>query len=91
MLYLFLISTLTYVLYGIQTAKEATPISDLVSKPFLTESVVNAFHFSVITFTTSPPWTVSVGVSRAVAMVETFLGTLLIVLLGYVLGNREQI
>lgn len=91
MIFLFLASTLTYLLYGIQTAEEAIPIFDLVSRPFLTESVVNAVYFSVVTFTTSPPWTVSVGVSQWVAMVETFLGTLLVVLLGYVLGNREQV
>lgn len=91
MLFFFLVSTLRYLLYGIRTAEEAIAVSDLVSGPFLTEPVVNAVYFSVITFTTSPPWRVTVGVSRWMAMVETFFGTLLIVLLGYVLGHREQL
>lgn len=91
MLFLFLASTLTYLLYGINTADEAIPFSDLVSRPVLTDFVVNTVYFSVVTFTTSPPGPVSVEVSQWMAMVETFLGTLLIVLLGYVLGHREQI
>lgn len=91
MLTLLLVSTLIYLLYGIQSPGEAIPLSDLVSRPFLSESVVNAVYFSVITFTTSPPGPVWGGVSQAMATIETFLGTLLIVLLGYVLGHREQI
>jgi len=91
MLLLFLVSSLTYLLNGIRTAEEAIRISELMSRPFLTESVVNTVYFSVVTFTTSPPWTVFVEVSQWMAMIETFLGTLLIVLLGYVLGHRDQI
>lgn len=54
--------------------------------------VNNPLTYSTITFATSPPrptgslpmWV------RFVANVETLAGTLLIVLLGFVLGNREQ-
>jgi uncharacterized protein YjbI with pentapeptide repeats len=54
--------------------------------------VADPLTYSTITFATSPPrptnelpiW------ARFVANVETFVGTLLIVSLGFVLGNREQ-
>ena len=91
MIVLFIMSTAIYLFCGIQTTEEAATLSNLLSAPYSTDSVVNALYFSVITFTTAPPETVSVGISQWVAMAETFLGTLLIVLLGYVLGNRERI
>lgn len=93
MLALYVVSTVIYLLFGIQTPKEAIPIDALISPPFLTSKVVDTLYFSIITFTTAPPnpEAVSVGISQWTAMVETFLGTLLIVLFGYVLGHREQV
>jgi hypothetical protein len=50
-------------------------------------------YYSVVTFVTAPPhpprqvWTVT----QATVLVETYLGTALIVLLGYVLGTRERV
>lgn len=54
------------------------------------ESILQNITYSVITFTTSPPTIPSGRVTQMVAMVETFFGTLLVVLLGYILGTREQ-
>lgn len=51
-----------------------------------------SLYYSIVTFTTAPPSSPPGGLFvEATAMVETFVGTLLIVLLGYVLGNREQV
>lgn len=53
-------------------------------------------YYSVVTFTTSPPWHPSsfagdgLPVLRYVALFETYTGTALTVLLGYVLGNRAR-
>lgn len=45
----------------------------------------------IVTFTTSPPDPSPAGlVTGTTAMIQTFGSTLLIVLLGYVLGNLEQ-
>ena len=54
--------------------------------------IQNPLLYSVITFTTAPPGQTGVLPiwAQAVAGVETFVGTLLIVSLGFVLGNREQ-
>lgn len=53
--------------------------------------VENSLYYSIVTFTTSPPNPPPAGlVTGTTAMIQTFGGTLLIVLLGYVLGNREQ-
>ena len=52
--------------------------------------IENSMYYSVVTFTTAPPHPPTETATRMVAMVETFLGTLLIVLLGYVLGIRER-
>ena len=54
--------------------------------------VADPLTYSTITFATSPPRpTGSLPIwARLVANVETFVGTLLIVSLGFVLGNREQ-
>lgn len=56
--------------------------------------IENSLYYSVITFTTSPPGPHPPPgglLTEITAMIETFAGTLLIVLLGYVLGNREQV
>jgi hypothetical protein len=51
-----------------------------------------SLYYSIVTFTTAPPSPPPNSiVTEAVAMCETFGGTLLIVILGYVLGNRERI
>jgi hypothetical protein len=70
MFLLFVISTATYYVIGVN----------------------NPLTYSMITFATSPPRpTGSLPIwARFVANVETFVGTLLIVSLGFVLGNREQ-
>ena len=57
---------------------------------WIVELETNVLYFSVVTFTTAPPTIPADSPTQAVAMVETFVGTLLVVLLGYVLGNREQ-
>ncbi|MCD2204025.1 pentapeptide repeat-containing protein [Halobacterium sp. KA-6] len=54
-------------------------------------SVAESLYYSVVTFTTSPPNPPEPGLMRLVAAVETFLGTTMIVFLGYVLGAREQV
>ncbi len=54
--------------------------------------IPNSVYYSIMTFTTAaPPTSPPSGTfTQLLTMVETFFGTLLIVLLGYVLGNREQ-
>jgi hypothetical protein len=54
--------------------------------------ISDSVYHSVVTFTTAPPpgSAPTIGFVRAVELIETFGGTLLIVLLGYVLGNRER-
>lgn len=53
-------------------------------------------YYSVVTFTTSPPWRPFLFASdglrwlRYVVLFETYTGTALTVLLGYVLGNRAR-
>lgn len=50
-------------------------------------------YYTVVTFVTSPP-NPPTGASlptRLVILLETYLGTVLTVLLGYVLGNRERL
>lgn len=53
----------------------------------------DSVYYSVHTFTTNPPDDPPEGerVTRWIAMIQTFFGTVLVVLLGYVLGNREQV
>ena len=50
-------------------------------------------YYSIVTFVTAPPHPPKqVGaLTRAVVLLETYLGTALIVLLGYVLGTRERV
>lgn len=51
-----------------------------------------SLYYSIVTFTTAPPSPPPDDlITKTTAMIETFGGTLLIVLLGYVLGNREQV
>lgn len=57
---------------------------------YLGMGVGESLYYSVVTFTTSPPRDPEPGIMRLVAGIETFLGTTMIVLLGYVLGAREQ-
>jgi putative Mn2+ efflux pump MntP len=90
-LLLFAVSTVIYLLFGIRQPEESIPLDTLLHPPILTPHVVDVIYFSVVTFTTSPPGPISVEMSQWIAMVETFFGTLLIVFLGYVLGNREQV
>jgi uncharacterized protein YjbI with pentapeptide repeats len=54
--------------------------------------ITNSIYYSVVTFTTAPPpgSEPTMSVVRGFELIETFGGTLLIVLLGYVLGNRER-
>lgn len=53
--------------------------------------VENSLYYSTITFTTaSPPNNPPQG-AKLISTIETFFGTLFIVLLGYILGNREQV
>ncbi|SDD46334.1 hypothetical protein SAMN05192552_102425 [Natrinema hispanicum] len=52
--------------------------------------VENSLYYSIVTFTTAPPGEPPAR-AQLVSMAETLLGTLFIVLLGYVLGNREQV
>ncbi|MFB6176929.1 MAG: pentapeptide repeat-containing protein [Halobaculum sp.] len=54
--------------------------------------VPNPVAYSVVTFVTAAPLDTlpTNPLARSVALVETFFGTLLIILLGYILGNREQ-
>jgi hypothetical protein len=55
------------------------------------DTLVNNIFYSVLAFTVAPPPPIPTGVAtQLTVMVETFFGTLSIVLLGYILGNREQ-
>lgn len=58
----------------------------------LDPGITDSIYYSVVSFTTAPPPTgaPTIPAVRVVEMVETFGGTLLIVLLGYVLGNGER-
>ncbi|WP_157969473.1 pentapeptide repeat-containing protein [Haloplanus rubicundus] len=46
--------------------------------------------YSVLAFTVAPPRVPSGTTTQVVMMIETFFGTLSIVLMGYILGNRER-
>jgi hypothetical protein len=53
-------------------------------------------YYSVVTFVTSPPHPIQevgeVGmITEIIVLLETYIGTTLTVLLGYVLGNRERV
>lgn len=54
------------------------------------ETVMANISYSVRAFTVAPPRAPVEQIPHIVMMIETFFGTLSIVLLGYVLGNREQ-
>jgi len=53
------------------------------------ETLVDNLSYSVRTFTVAPPFAPEPILPHTVMMIETFFGTLSIVLLGYVLSNRE--
>lgn len=73
---LFLISTAVYVYIGVE------------------DSFIENISYSVLAFTVAPPKIPTdvpfAVVVQSIMMIETFFGTLSIVLLGYILGNREQ-
>ena len=54
------------------------------------DTLTNNISYSVLAFTVAPPEIPSKVWVQLVMMVETFFGTLSIVLLGYILGNRER-
>ncbi|USZ69411.1 pentapeptide repeat-containing protein [Halorussus salilacus] len=54
------------------------------------ESLMRNISYSVLAFTVAPPKIPSGTGVQFVMMIETFFGTLSIVLLGYILGNRER-
>lgn len=74
MILLFSISTAAYVGYGLK------------------ESLTANINYSVLAFAVAPPDPAipSEYILRIIVMIETFFGTLSTVLLGYILGNREQ-
>jgi len=55
------------------------------------DTVLNNLTYSAVAFTAAPPGIPSGSITQLIVMIETFFGTLLIVLFGYILGNREQI
>ena len=65
------------------------PINELV--PRFIDALPESVYFSIVTFTTVGFGTVppSSELARYFSGIEAFLGTLLMVLLGFVLGNRE--
>lgn len=52
-------------------------------------TVPEIFYYSTIAFTTTPPVMPHSDLMKLFVMTEAFLGTILIVFLGYVLGTRE--
>ncbi len=85
----------TFTGYGVGVRRLLVTMAVLFAVSTLTYAVTpvqNPLLYSVITFTTAPPGkTAMLPVwAQVVAGVETFFGTLLIVSLGFVLGNREQ-
>lgn len=76
MVTLFSISTMTYIVSGVE------------------DTWMLNVAYSVLAFTVAPPGIPNpvefTTITRVVMMFETFFGTLSIVLLGYILGNREQ-
>jgi len=82
MVFVFAASTFIYLWVVTQTT--ADPFSGDYG------SVTEFLYYSTVTFTTTPPSMPTGDFLRGVVMAEAFLGTLLIVFLGYVLGTREQ-
>lgn len=54
------------------------------------DTLVGNVSYSVLAFTVAPSEVDYVIITRLMMMVETFFGTLSIVLLGYILSNRER-
>lgn len=75
MIVIFGVATLFYLLLGI-------------NRNYAT--AVDVLYYSIITFTTTPLDLPDSNIVKGIVMVEAFLGTLSVVFLGYVLGNREQ-
>lgn len=56
-----------------------------------------SLYYSVVTFVTSPPHPppspggLKGNVTQTIVLFETYFGTVLIILLGYVLSNRDQV
>lgn len=75
MLIVFIISTVIYLYMGINNNYSTTP---------------EILYYSIITFTTTPPEMPKNTIIKFIVISEAFLGTLLVVFLGYVLGRREQ-
>lgn len=82
MVILFSLATAIYVIVGFTGSGYA------LTENYTTVSEI--LYYSMITFTTTPPEMPSRDSIKFVVMAEGFLGTLLIVFLGYVLGTREQ-
>lgn len=55
------------------------------------ETAMRNVSYSIITFTTAMPKIPSGTYTQFVAITETFFGTLFTVLLGYILGSRENL
>ena len=54
------------------------------------ETFLRNVSYSILAFTVAPPHIPSDPGVQLIMMIQTFLGTLSIVLLGYILGNRER-
>lgn len=54
------------------------------------DTLIDNISYSVLAFTVAPPRVPSEAGAQLIMMIETFFGTLFIVLMGYILGNREQ-
>lgn len=54
------------------------------------DSLIETMSYSVITFTTTPPFRPDGFLLQAVMMVEAFFGTLSLITLGYIFSNRER-
>jgi hypothetical protein len=54
------------------------------------DTLMGNISYSVLAFTVAPPGVPEGVGTQVVMMVETFFGTLSIMLLGYILGNRER-
>lgn len=79
--------------YGVQVSRVFAVIVVVFVLSWLVyffEGIESPLYYSVVTFVTAPPTEPSGGLASTVAMIEAFVGTFLIVLFGWVLGNRER-
>lgn len=66
-------------------------VSTLVYVPYeIRDGVLETITYSAFAFTAAPPALPEQPVPQLVGILETFLGTLSTVLLGYILGSRER-